>query len=215
MIPRPLTRLAVIIAAASSLLVSGAGAAELVTNGGFESSNPNQMPSGFPPAWTDVDNSVGGPFSGVDNTSGLQHSGDQYAFLGARGVIGTLSQTLNTVIGQAYTLSFFVANDGDGSGVESLTVMFGSLANTVTVTPNNGTFGPYTQFTFSGLIASSAGTVLQFQYRHDDSFYRLDDVSVQGPAGVPEGGSLLLAALPVLLGLCLVHSRQNRALAAG
>lgn len=215
MIPTIFCRTFATILAAILLLAVRVQSAELVINGGFEqSATGNNNPTVFPPGWTDNDPSG---FSGVDNTPGFQHSGAKYANLGGNSappnnppsVMGTLSQTLATVAGQAYTLSFWLANDGDGSGVESFQMMFGAITMTVTLAPNGGTFGPYTQFTFAGLVAPTNSTALQFKYQND-SYYRLDDVSVQGPGQVPDSGTTLLLALPALGALCVVYSRKAR-----
>jgi hypothetical protein len=217
MIPSIFSRTSAAILGAVLLFAVQLQSAELVVNGGFEQSTPNNSPSGFPPGWTANDPSG---FSGVaSNPMGfmLSHSGNQYANLGGSAAppnpppstFGTITQTLNTVAGAAYTLSFWLANDGDGSGMESFTVMFGTFSALIALPPNGGTFGPYTQFTFN-LTAPTNSTTLQFRYIND-SFYRLDDVSVQGPAGVPENGSTLLLALPILGALCVARFRGTRA----
>lgn len=64
----------------------------------------------------------------------------------------------------------------------------------LSVALNSAPFG-YTNFTAT-VLASGATSTLQFQYRNDDDFFRLDDVSVNGPAqSVPDGGSTLWLAL--------------------
>src|ERR1700730_10015968 len=67
----------------------------IVTNGGFE--------TGDFTGWTQSGNTG---FTGVDTDSA--HSGNFGAFSGPTGSEGFLSQTLNTVAGMAYDLSFFL-----------------------------------------------------------------------------------------------------------
>jgi hypothetical protein len=61
----------------------------------------------------------------------------------------------------------------------------------------------YTQFSIFGLVATGGSTSLEFRYQHDNDFWRLDDVSVN----VPEAGSTLWIAFPVVAALGLLHFR--------
>jgi hypothetical protein len=160
-----------------------------VTNGGFETGT-------FPP-WTSVDSSN---FQGIGSDSAFAHSGSRYAFLGATGTIGTLSQTINTTAGVFYTLSFWLANDG-GAPPNSFQAFFNGIA--IMPALNNAAGFGYTQF-FGGFIGTGAPGVLEFRSRNDADFWRLDDVVV----GVPESGATALLALPAFAAMLLVRSRR-------
>lgn len=171
-------------------------------NGGFES-------GAFSPGWTLTDPDPMGALSNVGSDPLFAHSGTYHANLGtpfppASPTVASLSQTLSTAPSGMYTLSFWLAHDIDVAPSNVFQVFFnGSLLQTLT---NVGTFG-YTNFTFAGLIASGPSTVLEFRLTDSDDFFRLDDVSVTGPAGVPESSSTLWLLLPTCCALGLVHRR--------
>ena len=184
-----------------------ADAVNIVADPGFEASADGLGAHPFSASWTVSDPSG---FSGVGGDSLFAHSGNNYAFLGASPNFGSLSQSLATVAGTAYTLSFWLANDADpGLGA---TTAFEAFFNGVSVfaLPGNSSVFGYTQFTISGLVATGSATTLEFKYRHDNDFFRLDDVSVEA-ASVPESFSTIWLALPALAGLGLVHFSRARA----
>ena len=82
--------------------------ANQVADAGFEASADGLGPHPFSASWTSVDPSG---FQGVGGDSAFAHTGNNYAFLGATGTIGSLSQSISTVAGQSYNLSFWLAND--------------------------------------------------------------------------------------------------------
>lgn len=188
------------VTALIGFVMPSAQAQNIVVDGGFElSPSPN-----FSAAWTK--NEPNG-FSNVGNNPAFAHSGNNHANLAPDiGAVGTLSQTLTTVVGRNYTLSFFLANNSS-SPVNSFSAFFNGSLVFATTSPPFTSSGAYVQFTFSNLIATSTSTLLRFQYRHDDDFWRLDDVSV---TATPEMGATLWLALPVFAGLCLLHLRLNR-----
>ncbi len=173
----------------SALLVHSGGAAqfsieqtppERVVNGGFESGN-------FSP-W--IVNDPSG-FTNVGGDPAFAHSGNFHANLGASGLLGTLTQSLSTVPGQSYNLSFWLAND---SGVQPTAFMVFWNGAQIFSLPNSAAFS-YTLFSFGNLTATGSSTSLQFQFRHDADFFRLDDVSV---VPEPSTNALLLGAGTVL-----------------
>lgn len=145
----------------------------IVENGGFET-------GGFT-GWTLVGNTVVGRgrratiYDAVESTSsGYQvvHSGNYGAFLGDNAV-ATLSQTLSTIPGQNYMLSYWLENPVSGT-IQKFAVNWngasmGSLSNPPAFS--------WTNFQFI-VTATSASSVLQFAVENDPSYFGLDDVSV-------------------------------------
>ena len=179
--------------------------ANLVADPGFEASADGLGPHPFSASWTNVDATMN---SGVGGDSAFAHTGDNYAFLGADAAPGTLSQSLATMTGGMYNLSFWLANDQTAGlpQTNSFEVFFNGIS--VFSMTNQAAFG-YTQFTISGLVATGAATSLQFVYQHGSDFWRLDDVSVEA-AGVPESFSTIWLALPAFGALGLLHFSRNR-----
>lgn len=171
--------------------------ADAVVNGGFE--------TGDFTGWTVNDTSN---FTNIGPNPLFAHSGTFHANLGAEGVLGSLSQNLSTTPGGTYTLSFWLANDS-GAATNEFDVLWGG---TPIFTESNAPVSNYTEFTFT-LAATGASTALEFDYRNDDDFFRLDDVSVNI---VPEPSVMWLALLGASL-LCFARYRgakHRRLLAA-
>jgi len=133
----------------------------LVQNGGFE--------TGSFSSWTQSGNTG---FTGVTSSSSYVHSGTYGANFGPSGTLGYLSQTLATVPGQTYLLSFWVENFN--SGVNEFSVAWnGSTLSDQTSLPILG----WSNYTFT-VTATNTSMVLQFGFRNDPSFFGLDDISV-------------------------------------
>jgi len=183
-----MSRISKLTFALAALVVFGLGApaakadvctvgGNIVTNCGFETGNTT--------GWTVVD-----PSGFTVASATALHSGAFGLLSGPVGLVGTVTQNLVTVPGQTYNLSFWLTNFS-GSPPNSFTASFNGV--TLTTLTNSAAFG-YTLFTFNGLLATGASTPLQFGFRHDPSFWGLDDVIVvqaQGPA-VPEPMTLVL-----------------------
>ena len=186
-------------------------AQNIVADPGFEASADGLGAHPFSGSWTVVDPSgnqppgVPGSFSNVGGDTADAHSGANYANLGAFQTIGTLSQTLATTAGRSYTFSFWLANNVGSPPPNSFQAFFGGSMVFATTAPPFVSSGSYAFESFT-TIATSSSTLLQFQYRNDGDFWRLDDISVV----VPEGGAPLWLAIPVFGGLCLLHSRLQR-----
>jgi methionine-rich copper-binding protein CopC len=138
----------------------------LVTNGGFE--------TGDFTAWTQSGDTgstgVTGTFDGT-----APHSGSFHAHFGPTGSLGFIAQTLSTIAGASYTLTFWLSHPYSDStaGTEWLVRVGGTTLRDV---QNAGNFG-YTQFTFT-FTATSSSTVLQFGFLEPPSYFFLDDVTV-------------------------------------
>lgn len=170
----------------------------LVLNPGFETDS-----------FTDWSLSGNVSFASITTTA---HSGSFAARFGAIGSPTDLSQTqtLPTVAGDQYTISFWLKNEGGSPNLFSA-----KFGNDTLVTLTNQSPFPYTEFTYSSTAASSS-TPLEFQFQQNPSFWDFDDVSVTdlsaGPVPVPEPRTLFSAGIGGLLGLGLVwHRRRPKA----
>jgi len=107
----------------------------------------------------------------------------------------TLSQTLTTVVGQEYTITFYLAQAvvGPGTVNNSDLVTFGST--TIQSLSDVGEQG-YTMYKDT-VVATSTSTTLSFKFGDDIGEFLLDDVSAIAspePSALPVIGGLLLAA---------------------
>lgn len=160
---------------AFSMLVASAGAsANLVTNGDFSAGGSgwtltgNTGWSSFPGNWTD----------------------------GAVGSDAFLSQTIATIAGQTYDISFDTVVDW-GTMAASLD---GVVYLTASVTGH---------YDFN-VVAANNNSVLTFITRNDPGFNQLDNVVVNAVSTVPEPGSLALLGLGTL-GLAALRRKKAQA----
>jgi len=157
-----------ILAGAALLFATPAAAQELVTNGGFETGTF----SGF----TQFGNTG---FTSVDGSSAS--SGSFGAFFGPVGSVGGIQQSIVTVAGQSFLISFDLSNDGGTPNF--FDVDFGS--SQLFSATNSGSFG-FTNFSTTA-IATGASTNLSFAFQQNPAFFRLDNISVTAVRGaVPE-----------------------------
>ncbi|MEO8740345.1 MAG: hypothetical protein ABI537_11680 [Casimicrobiaceae bacterium] len=151
----------------------GASAANLVANGDFETGT-------YTPEWTLT---PGGPFDlvcqagvPIGAATCIVNSGQYAMTFGLFGAQDSLSQTLATVPGQTYRLSFFLANDNPpNQNTTTFAVVWDG--STVFSLPSPQPTFAYGQQIFD-VVATTSSTQLTFVAQHDPSQWFLDDVSV-------------------------------------
>ena len=162
-----------LVCGALVMLVALPARAQLVSNGGFET-------GAYSPQWTLA---PGGPFDSVCQagapigaTTCVVHGGQYAMSFGLAGAQDSLSQTIPTVAGSTYTLSFWLANDNPSDGNTTTFAVFWD-GNSVYSLPSPQPTFPYTQVVLT-VTASTNSTPLTFVAQQDPSQWFLDDVSV-------------------------------------
>ena len=151
----------------------------LVGNGGFETGDFTDWNFSGDPNNTFADSidttslAGGSSIPGVDDSL-FVHSGIYGAFLGQNTTLGSLSQTLPTVAGQRYLLSFWLDNPAVGTPN-----VFSALWNGTTLASQTDV-GQYAWTNMQYVVtATGASAVLEFDFRNDLNAFGLDDISVQ------------------------------------
>jgi PEP-CTERM motif len=199
---------------AFGLLLVGAGQvrADLVSNGGFDLDSP--PPQTAPLGWTLTPASAGSDFivNGIEGVGAF--SSPNSANFGATNLFDdSLSQTLSTVAGATYTLSYELAH-AETDSVNDFSASWGGATVAGSALVNAPAFA-YTLMTFT-VTATSSSTVLEFSGRENPSWYDLDNVSVlvlSGPVPEPASLSLLGIGAAGLVGYVAVRRRKARNLA--
>jgi hypothetical protein len=180
----------------------------LVINCGFETGNFT--------AWTLSGNDVPGELNNLYGVEGTDpyptpagtapHSGNYQAYFSDLvSNSTTLSQTVATVAGQQYTLSFYLAQQllGPGTVNNSVTVAFNG---TTVATLSNVGVQPYELFTYD-VTATAASALFSLNMGNDTGEFLLDDVSVR-PVPLPASAWLMLSGL-VGLGALVCRRREE------
>jgi len=124
----------------------------------------------------------------VTTASNFVYSGNYAARLGPVGSLGYLSQTVPTISGEGYVLSFWLENP-DGGVTNEFSVAWNG--NILYDQVNLPAFG-WTNMQFNVTATGSTGTV-QFGVRNDPHFFGLDDVVLTGSAPPSPSAPLTLA----------------------
>lgn len=184
------------LAVATGITMSaGSAKAELIINGGFETGNFAGWTQGGNLGFTGV---TGAPYN---------NSGAFGAFMGPIGSLGMLSQTFASVPGATgYAMEASNLNLSKSNiNIDSFTMSFNG--NTI-YTADDDAF-PYTDLSF--IVPAGAGPTqtLTFSFRHDSSFYGLDDVSMT--AIVPEPMSMAIFGGVAVAGIVGIRRRMKTA----
>lgn len=185
---------ALLLASVSIFLLSPMAiyADQLVTNGGFETGDLS--------GWTESGNTS--PYS-VGVQMNIPHSGNYDAYLGPADSDGYLTQALNTVSGELYGITFWLASDGDTPN--DFSAMFG---DNILFSQSNLPSSGWTEYSYTA-VATSDSTVLQFGFRDDPGYLLLDDVSVSSICDAPEPSTLEFAGIAGLA-LAALGCRRKR-----
>ncbi|MGC4056423.1 MAG: PEP-CTERM sorting domain-containing protein [Paludibaculum sp.] len=169
-----------------------ANANTIILDPSFESGTPGSYTGAMGDGWivTAGTGAICNNSGAGCGSAGVAHTGTQMAFLDWSNTFNTITQTLTTVVGQTYAISYFVA----GTQPNLLEVTFGSstLFNGVAPTNGVGSPGDYVQYNFSS-TATSTSTVLAFSgQRTVGGEVLVDDVSV---TATPEPSALAVTGL--------------------
>ena len=168
--------LALALGASVGLAVTTPSYANLVENGGFE--------TGDFTGWTE-DPANTGNFVGGD-----PHSGSFSAFDGSIRGLDVISQSVATLGGAGYNLSFWMKSaDGEiPGGTEFLVKWDANVILDLKPVPNQG----YTEYNFFVTAQPGGGDTLTFGLRNEGYYTQLDDVSLSPSIpGVPEAGATM------------------------
>jgi len=165
--------------------------ANLVVNGGFETGNFSGWTGGFP------DNFV------ATGDTALVHSGKFGVAFGASGSLSDLSQTLTTIPGQTYSVSFWL--DSNGQSPDEVKLSWGGVAN---FDQSNILANGWTQYSFLE-TALSTSTLLDFGLGQDSGYSGLDDISVNAVSAVPEPSTWAMLLLG-FVGIAVLRFRDGR-----
>jgi hypothetical protein len=208
-------------ASAAALVPASASAADLVTNGGFEdpyitNACCNTVPADALPGWKVESgnvNVVNGTFA--SSAGNLAFAGEQYLDLVGQGGIGSISQIVSTVAGQAYTLTFAFSHNLF-SGLASASASFAIEGLNGIITHVGGSNANLNWVTYSGsFVASGSSATLNFTNltgAGNEGIF-LDAVSISAAVPEPSVWFTMLLGFGALGGAMRAARRKQVALA--
>jgi len=189
---------ALLMCSASAVTLARGGS--VVSDGGFELPTPSGTvgyTGSLGDGWTTTQGTIG-ILNAADGEGGVPHSANQFAYLDWSNTVNTLSQTLTTVAGQSYSISYWVTD----LAPNTLIVSFDGQTLFSGTAPTNGVgaAADYVNYNFIA-TASSTSTVLSFtgQWIGGENNYGtiLDDVTVTSTA-IPEPANIAMTGFGVL-----------------
>ena len=172
-----LTKIGVAVIGLALGTIAPAQAANIVTNGSFETGDF----TGWTPTGDQTYNGVQCPGPGPTVADG-----NCSAFFGPVGTTGGITQDLTTVAGTLYEIEFSL--NSDGGTPNSFSGSFGAV--TFIDETDMANTGGFQTFSFQ-VLATGTSTALTFLFRDDPGFFFLDAVSVD-VAAVPAPAALVL-----------------------
>jgi hypothetical protein len=161
----------------TAIMLSG-----LVWNGGFETGDFSFWTLSGDTSYAFVDD---GSLSGI-----APYAGTYDAILGTSDATGYLSQALQTVPGERYTLSLWMNSPDKDMANQFFVVWNGNIVFNATNIPAIG----WTNLQFS-LLAPDTNTILELGFRNDNGYFDLDGISVV-PTSAASNGALEVILTP-------------------